>query len=481
MDVLIADFDFFLNAGGGQTYYRKLVERNPSIRFHFLTRNSDLEQSKANQNLMLPANAFPIPYKIDHRLPYFLDVISKQFPAVNPEIIYGIADESANIAYSVAGKTFDLVDVPSFRPILLFLTAMFKYNNVQCKKYVLSIHGWSHKAIHFSWERDRSQSIITSLLTVEKICLECADIRYEISKFSLEDTKKLTLYKLLYYDIHNTLDSMYPDSKTSEITANNYLPDIWYPARLDRQKGVDLFLDIVSRLPKNLYGKINICGPDGEERGRTWLNRVYSLAKKLEIDIVYHGCLSRDEVIKQVFSQPNYCIFSSRYDSFGLAITEALFSGCPVAASDQCGASHFLREEYPNIPFTLFDVNNLDIAVSKISQDLMIYTQLRNKLQENILKTSVQSWSEDSIKTIYNSESEYNHEQRLNIEKLVFSAIESAKTIDKSVNTSQIILIKAKQNRHITKIWGFIKSILPHYLRKKITEIVSFIKYNTKY
>ena len=39
MDVLIADFDFFSTAGGGQTYYRKLVEQNPDIRFHFFTKN----------------------------------------------------------------------------------------------------------------------------------------------------------------------------------------------------------------------------------------------------------------------------------------------------------------------------------------------------------------------------------------------------------------------------------------------------------
>jgi hypothetical protein len=110
----------------------------------------------------------------------------------------------------------------------------------------------------------------------------------------------------------------------------------------------------------------------------------------------------------------------------------------------------------------------------------MIYPQLRKKLQESILKTPVQLWAEDSIKTIYNSESEYNHEQRLNTEELVFSAIESAKIIDKSATTSQQILIKAKQNQHITKIWRFIKSILPPYLREKISEIVSFIKYNTK-
>ncbi|MCC5629689.1 glycosyltransferase family 4 protein [Nostoc sphaeroides CHAB 2801] len=473
MDVLIADFDFFSTAGGGQTYYRKLVERNPGVRFHFFTRNSNLEQSEPNQDLVLPTNAFPIPYKCDKRLPYLLNVMPEQFPCITPEIIYGIADEAANMAYSVAGRTFDVVDVPSFRSVLLFLTAMFQYNEVRCSTYVLSIHGWAHKAIDFSWERERSQAIVKSLLAMEQGCLEGADIRYEISKFSFQNTEQLTSYPLLYYDIHNVLDSICTP-KTLEQSADN-LPDIWYPARLDRQKGADIFLQIVSRLPKNLYGSIRLCGPDGEEAGRTWSDRVLSLAQSLGVEIFYHGSLSRDQVIEQVFSQPNYCIFPSRYDSFGLAITEALFSGCPVAASDQCGASHFLLEEYPEIPFTLFDINNLDTAVQKISEDLAQYAQLRDNLRLTLLKSPLKSWSQDAVIPIYHSQAIQNPAQRALMEKYVFSAILAAKAMEKSVFSTKIAA-KFIKNPYILRLWRLVKSICPMYLRKILRKMASLIK-----
>lgn len=474
MDVLIADFDFFSTAGGGQTYYRKLVERNPSNRFYFFTRNSDLHGSQSNSDLRLPINAFPVLYKFDNRLPYLLNIIPKQFPSINSEIIYGIADEAINMAYSVAGKSFDVVDVPSFRPIILFLAAMFKYNEVKCHTYVLSVHGWGHKAINFSWERENSQEIVHSLLAIEKDCLEGADIRYEISQFSLQNSKQLTSYPLLYYDIHNVLDSISRQPILEQ--SIKIIPNIWYPARLDRQKGVDIFLQIVSHLSKDLYGSVHICGPDGQEDGRKWSDRIYSLANNLGIDIVYHGSLTREQVIEQVFSKANYCIFPSRYDSFGLAITEALFSGCPVAASDQCGASHFLLEEYPDLPFTLFDLENLNIAAQKISEDLARYAELRYQLSQSLLSCPLKSWSRDAIIPIYRSQPTRNLEKRALVEQYIFSAIMEAETIDKSMSLAQRLLAQARQNPYAMRIWLLTKSILPKYLRKKIRQIL----YSTK-
>lgn len=471
MDVLIADFDFFSTTGGGQTYYRKLVERNPSIRFHFFTRSSNLVQSQGNHDPILPANAFPIPYQCDQRLPYLLSVMPEQFPAIAPELIYWLVDESANMAYSVAGRSFDVVDVPSFRPIISFLAPMFKYNEVQCSTYVLSIHGWPHKAMDFAWER--SPAIVESLLAIEQGCLEGADIRYEISKFSLQDTKKLTSFPLLYYDVHNVLDSI-NTLKTLEPPADS-LPNIWYPARFDRQKGVDIFLQIVARLPKNLYGSIHLCGPDGEEGGLTWSERAHSIAKSLGVEIVYHGSLSRHQVIEEVFSQPNYCIFPSRYDSFGLAITEALFAGCPVAASNQCGASHFLLEEYPDIPFTLFDINNLDHAVQEISEDLVRYSELRDNLRTNLQKCPLKSWSQDAVIPIYHSQSIQNPEQRMLMEQSVFSAIMAAQARQKSLISTKIAA-QAKKNSYIMRIWQLAKSICPVYLRRKLRQLSYLIK-----
>src|SRR4051812_45338256 len=41
-NVLILDFDFFTAVGGGQTFYRRVVERNPNFVFHYPSRGPDL-------------------------------------------------------------------------------------------------------------------------------------------------------------------------------------------------------------------------------------------------------------------------------------------------------------------------------------------------------------------------------------------------------------------------------------------------------
>lgn len=425
MNVLIVDFDIFSTSGGGQTYYRTLVKRNPGINFHFVTRGEDTAMEPMAREV--PSNAHPIVYRQDHRLPFLVEGLCEQFPGISKELIYAYGNEAINIAFSLSGRSFDIADIPSFRPIHPILPVLFEFNNVRCEKLVLSIHGWMHKAMDLCW--DRSEALVQSLRLIEQACLETSDIRYEISKFNLLDTQHLTSQPLSYFDIHNVLETA--PSLSSVDCSENQLPDIWYPARLDRQKGSDLFLEIVARLPRQLYGSVHLCGPDGYEGGLTWLDRLRSLADSLGIEIVYHGTLSREQVLELVFARPNYCIFPSRYDSFGLAVIEALTSGCPAAVSNQCGVSHFLTEEYPDIPFTLMDINELDGAAQKIATDLMRYEELRNSLVQSLVQSPFKPWIEDAVLSIYHMPAVQNQEQRSVINKAVCSAIVKAEFYEK--------------------------------------------------
>jgi glycosyltransferase involved in cell wall biosynthesis len=421
VNILIVDFDFFSTAGGGQTYYQTLVKRNPGAEFHFFT--------KANFSAMeemrwkLPSNVHPIAYQEDRRSWFIVKELCKQFPCIAKELIYAYGTEAVNIAYSISGRSFDVADIPSFRPIHPILPALFEFNNVRCGKLALSIHGWMHKAMDLCWERP--EELFQSLRLIDQACLETSDIRYEISKFNLLNTQQLTSMPLSYFDIHNVLEA--GSSLPSTNFTDDQLPDIWFPARLDRQKGVDLFLEIIARVPRHLYGRIRLCGPDGNERGRTWLSRVHDLARSLGLEIVYHGTLLREQVFEQVFTKPNYCVFSSRYDSFGLAEIEALSAGCPSAISNQCGVAHFLAEAYPDIPFTIMDINKLDEASQKITDDLMRYKELRNNLLQSLLKNPFKPWVQDAVLSIYRLPEIRNSVQRTAFNKSVFLAIRKAK------------------------------------------------------
>ena len=44
--ILIMDFDFFSSIGGGQVFYRRVVERNPYAEFHYPSRGKDFKMKQ---------------------------------------------------------------------------------------------------------------------------------------------------------------------------------------------------------------------------------------------------------------------------------------------------------------------------------------------------------------------------------------------------------------------------------------------------
>ena len=56
MRVLIAGFDLFRSVGGGQTFYRGIIEANPEIEFCYL-------REREPENAARPANAKPLAYR----------------------------------------------------------------------------------------------------------------------------------------------------------------------------------------------------------------------------------------------------------------------------------------------------------------------------------------------------------------------------------------------------------------------------------
>ena len=56
MNILIVDFDLFYLTGGGQTFYRNIINKNPHLHFYYFVRTENLNVSR-------PTNAYPISYK----------------------------------------------------------------------------------------------------------------------------------------------------------------------------------------------------------------------------------------------------------------------------------------------------------------------------------------------------------------------------------------------------------------------------------
>ena len=143
MRVLIADFDLFAKVGGGQTFYRAIIEKNPEIDFYYLATD---ERADARR----PANAHPVPY----RKHYDAAQWNRYCDVLPPRWSLGSMLLAGNIAYSVRGLEFDVVDMPDYEQLGYSLRPALERHGVQVGKLALSMHGAISTTLSLNWGSD---------------------------------------------------------------------------------------------------------------------------------------------------------------------------------------------------------------------------------------------------------------------------------------------------------------------------------------
>ena len=129
--VLVTDFDLYRNIGGGQTVYRRLVETNPDIEFHYLTRDEPKDAPR-------PPNAHPIPFRQEYFVRDLMGLSSELYP---PQFMHHDFVMASNIALSAAGRSFDAVDLPDYYQFGYMLAPALRHHGVEFKRIVIAMHG----------------------------------------------------------------------------------------------------------------------------------------------------------------------------------------------------------------------------------------------------------------------------------------------------------------------------------------------------
>jgi len=106
-------------------------------------------------------------------------------------------------------------------------------------------------------------------------------------------------------------------------------------------KAIDVLLHAFARAFGGIRGVCLQIGGDGPER-----RNLESLARSLGIDrqVVFHGLLDRRGVRDLLWSA-HCCVSSSRIETFGINLVEALSTGIPVVATRSGGPEDFMRPE----------------------------------------------------------------------------------------------------------------------------------------
>jgi glycosyltransferase involved in cell wall biosynthesis len=150
---------------------------------------------------------------------------------------------------------------------------------------------------------------------------------------------------------------------------------ILFVGRFDRHKGADVLLRAFVQLAqKRPTLRLLFVGPDVgilDRNGRKlhladFLHEVVPAPLRNRID--YRGSLSRIE-IESLRTKAYLTAVSSRYETFGNVVIEAMARGCPIVATDAGGISEILENNRNGLIAPVDDVNGFAAAMAMLLDD----------------------------------------------------------------------------------------------------------------
>ena len=365
-----------------------MVERNPGTSFFYASRGPDLVLESDGR---LPGNARPFILG-DAAGQDVLDVLGDSVPLMTRHH----ARLLANIAAAVQGEAFDVVDLPSFFPTAHLVRPIFTCFGVAAERVVLSMLGWNSVSCRAAYE-DLSE-VATAIEAEEIACADAADIRYTISHLeqSLQTRGDLPV---LQVDMHDFIEE-FPLPQSAP--PGRGVPDLWYVGRLDGAKGPDIFIELAARVPRHLYGRCFLAGPDNDwDAGARWSAHVLGLARRRGVDAAWLGVLPDAEVRQRAYQGRSVVVVPSRTDSFNYVALEAVLNGCPVLLSSRTGASGFLASEHPALLPPIMNPEDLDGAAAQLRGILEDYVNIAASLRHTLRTDPFVRPRRDTMADIY--------------------------------------------------------------------------------
>lgn len=196
-----------------------------------------------------------------------------------------------------------------------------------------------------------------------------ADLVVCLTKSDLEKFKKIN-YNACY--IYNPLTLSHP--KLSNLENKNII----FVGRLNmEQKGLEYLIDIGKKLNEDWRILIAGEGKDKEKFSNLILNN------NLENQIILRGSL-KDKELADFYSSGSIFISTSRWEGFGLVITEAMASGLPVVSFNNLGPKEILDEGTYGVLIEKFDIEEFIVQLNL----LMLYKEKREYFQAKSIERS---------------------------------------------------------------------------------------------
>ncbi|OUS02016.1 hypothetical protein A9Q86_05025 [Flavobacteriales bacterium 33_180_T64] len=161
------------------------------------------------------------------------------------------------------------------------------------------------------------------------------------------------------------------------------LIDFCFVGRLEKEKGISILIEAFHNLSDDDKGKVRSIHIVGDGKDRL---DYQELAKKTNLNFVFHGFLSRSDV-HEIYINSHAIVLPSASEGFPKVIAEALNYGCIPVVSNVSGISHYVKDNENGF---LLDAISAKSVQTKLQNVLRLSSQDYSKMiasrRENIEK-----------------------------------------------------------------------------------------------
>lgn len=259
-------------------------------------------------------------------------------------------------------SVFHIPTSPLIMPNSKFLLHLFAVHKK--RKLILQYHGdtRTEMALRFRYQHSLNIAYIPTYIALPSL-LKSAD-KLIINSYLMSNLVRARYGVKNDVVIPNGVDDFWFD-KSSNIT-NIELegePNIFYHGRLSTEKGVDMLINGFSKAIGERSNARLYIAADGPQRG--YLENL-CMNLGIEKNVVFLGHIPQKD-IKAYLSNIDAAIYPSRYDSFSLAVLEALSSAnCPVYFSKQTGIYDFVVRDGYDLKVFVPTVENIAEIIKEV-------------------------------------------------------------------------------------------------------------------
>lgn len=164
---------------------------------------------------------------------------------------------------------------------------------------------------------------------------------------------------------------------------------ILFIGQIKLRKGWDIILEAMGHLDKNLKAKLIFITATSDSEPPELKEKIDKLG--IRDNVIFLGKVD-GQPLKEIYELANVVVVPSRYEGFGLAVTEAWEMEKPVIASDVPAINEHLVNEVNGLSFPPEDSVSLARTIERILKD----SDLRQKITEGGLKTIEKLKSKES-------------------------------------------------------------------------------------